>query len=149
MPRLGDLPLVQASVPATATLAEAVELLFAAQVPAIAIVDEGGVVGGILAEGDVLRAVYPGYLSELHHTAFLVDDPVGLSELMQEARDKEVGTLARPVEPLDAGESQTHAAERFIHCGESALPVVDDGRFVGMLSVAALFRQRLAAPGDA
>jgi CBS domain-containing protein len=31
--------------------------------------------------------------------------------------------------------SSMHAAERFVHCDEGALPVVDeDDRFVGMLS---------------
>jgi magnesium transporter len=39
---------------------------------------------------------------------------------------------------LDAGESHTHAAELFLHHGIAALPVVDGGRFLGMLGQGAL-----------
>jgi hypothetical protein len=36
-----------------------------------------------------------------------------------------------------------------MHSGDDALPVVEDGRFVGMLSVAALCHARLDAPSSA
>ncbi len=138
-----DLPLVDASVPETATLAEAVSALFSAQVPALAIVDRDRRVVGVLAESDVLRAVFPRYLAELHHTSFLSDDLLDLDERALSARDEPVGSLARAVELLDGAESQAHAAERFMHAGEQALPVVDEGRFAGMLSISALCHARL------
>lgn len=141
---LRDVPLVPASVPETATFAAAVDALAATRSPALAVLDEGGRVVGVFSEGDALRAVFPGYLAEVRHTAFLPDDAEALDRLAREARDRPVRDFARPAEPLEIGDSQIHAAERFLHTGEDALPVVDGGRFVGMLSVSALCRARLA-----
>jgi CBS domain-containing protein len=143
MADLRNLPLVQVSIADTATVAEAVARLFEAQVPAIAVLAADGRLVGVLSELDVLRAVFPGYLAELRHTAFLEDDPDGLDERARAVRDRPVGDYARKVEVLDGDESETHAAERFLHAGEQALPVVDGDSFLGMLSIAALCYARL------
>jgi len=143
MADLRDLPLVDATVPDSATFAEAVARLFEAQVPALAVVAADGRLVGVVSELDVLRAVFPGYLAELRHTAFLEDDPDALDARARAVRDRPVGELARKVEVLDGDESETHAAERFLHTGEQALPVVERGRLLGMLSIAALSHARL------
>jgi CBS domain-containing protein len=143
MAELRDLPLVNASVPASATVAEAAARLFQAQVPAIAVVTDDGRLAGIVSELDLLRAVFPGYLAELRHTAFLEDDPDALGERARAVRDRSVSELARKVEVLDGDESETHAAERLLHTGEQALPVIEGGRLLGMLSIAALCHSRL------
>jgi len=140
---LRDVQLVDASVPETATVAEAAATLFAASVPALAVLDDGGRVAGIFAEEDVLKAVFPRYLAEVRHTAFLSDDTPSLDEQARSVRDRPVREFARPVETLRADDSQVHAAERFIHTGQDALPVVDGESFVGMLSIAALCHARL------
>lgn len=140
---LRDLPLVDASVPDTATLAEAVEALFEAKVPAVAVVDDERRVLGVFSEGDLLRAVFPGYLGELRHTAFVPDDSAALDELAARVRNRSLRELARPATLLRADDSQVHAAERLMHSGEDALPVVEGDRFLGMLSVAALCHARL------
>lgn len=140
---LRDLALSNTSVPSTATLAEAVAALFAAKVPALAVVDEDDRIIGIFSEGDLLRAVFPGYLAEMRHTTFLPDDAGQLDELATRARTRPIGELARRSEALNADDSQLHAAERLMHTGEDALPVVDGKRFLGMLSVAALCQARL------
>lgn len=147
MADLRDLPLVQASVVESATFAEAVERLFEAKVPAVAVLSNGRVLG-VLSELDLLRAVFPGYLAELRHTAFLEDDPAGLDERARQVRDRPVRDFARKVEPLHGDDSETHAAERLLHNGEQALPVVEDGRFLGMLSISALCHARLDAADD-
>ena len=143
---LRDLDLTDAAVPETATLAEAVAELFEARVPAVAVLDEGGRVLGVLSERDVLGAVFPGYIAEVRHSAFLPDDEAALEELAARARDRPVRQFVRESEVLDASHSQIHAAERLMHSGDDALPVVEDGRFVGMLSVAALCHARLDQP---
>jgi CBS domain-containing protein len=143
-----ELPLVDASVPDTVSLREAVSRLFDAQVPALAVLHSDGRLAGVLAEVDVLRAVFPRYLAELRHTAFLEDDLATLVARAREVRDRPVVEFARQVTPLDADESETHAAERFLHSGEQALPVVQGRRFLGMLSIAALCHARLGAVPD-
>jgi CBS domain-containing protein len=129
------------------TFGEAVEQLFDARVPALAVLEEDGRLLGIVSEVDVLRAVFPGYLAELRHTAFVEDDPVVLDERARAVRNRPVAELAREVEPLEGDESETHAAERFLHTGEQALPVVEGERFLGMLSIAALCHARLDRAG--
>lgn len=138
-----DLVLTDASVPETARLAEAVAVLFEARVPAIAVVDDARRVLGVLSERDVLRAVFPGYLAEIRHTAFLQDDTAALEEIAGRARDRPVREFVRATEVLRAEDSQIHAAERLMHSGDDALPVVDGERYVGMLSVAGLCHARL------
>jgi CBS domain-containing protein len=149
MSDLRELPLVDASVPETASLQEAVARLFDAQVPGLAVLREGRILAGVLAEVDVLRAVFPRYLAELRHTAFLEDDLTALVARAREVGDRPVVEFARQLAPLDADESETHAAERFLHTGEQALPVVEGSRFLGMLSIAALCHARLSAASDA
>jgi len=140
---LRDLDLTDASVQQTAALADAVKKLFAARVPTLAVLDDEGRVVGILSERDVLRAVFPGYLSEIRHSAFLTDDAAALEELAQRARDQPVSEFMRESEVLETSDSQIHAAERLMHSGDDALPVVEKERFVGMLSVAGLCHARL------
>ena len=148
MADLRDLPLVDASVLQTATFAEAVARLFDAQVPALAVLAEDGRLVGVLSEVDVLRAVFPGYLADLGHTAFVEDDPAALDERAGAVRGRSVREFTRSVETLDGDESETHAAARFLHTGEEALPVVDRDRFLGMLSIAALCHARIDRVDD-
>jgi CBS domain-containing protein len=140
---LRDLALTDASVLETASLAEGVAALFETRVPAIAVLDDARRVLGILSEREVLRAVFPGYLAEIRHSAFLTDDASALDELAARARDRPVRHFMRTSEVLELSDSQIHAAERLMHSGDDALPVVDGGRFVGMLSVAGLCHARL------
>ena len=144
-----NLPLVDASAPETATFAEGVKILFASKLPAIAVLAPDQRVVGILALGDVLRAVFPKYLVDLRHTSFLPDDPKTLDERARSVRDEPLRGFAREIEPLDTDESQTHAAERFMHTGEDALPVIEGERFVGMLTISALCFSRLGSADDA
>ena len=141
---LRDTTLVDASVSEDATFAEAVTTLAASRSPALAVLDEQGRIVGVFTEADVLRAVFPSYLAEVRHTAFLTDDSSTLDQFAREVHDRPVRTFARPTTPLSADDTQVHAAERFMHTGESALPVVDNGKFDGMLSVTALCQARLA-----
>ena len=148
MSRLRNLPLVDASVRTDTTFGEAVAALFASRSPAIAVLDADERPIGIFGESDLLRAVFPVYLAEMRHTSFLPDDSAVLDELARRVRGRPIGELARRSEILRADDSQVHAAERLMHTGEDALPVVDGDRFLGMLSVAALCQARLDRAGE-
>ncbi len=143
MTRLRDLPLVYATARSDAPLAEAVSLLYEEKVPALAVLDDHGELLGMVSERDALRAIFPEYLEALRHTAFLADDPSVLDRRAEAVRDLPVIRFARQVEPLQADESLTHAAERFLHASDRALPVCEGRRFLGMLSIAALCHARL------
>ena len=130
---LREITLVSASVPSSATFREAATALRESGLPAIAVLGPDGRVVGLFTDIDLLRGLFPAYLGELRHTSFLPDDPDALTRRAHEVAAKPVMTHTRKPYELEVDTSTTHAAERFLHCEEGALPVVDDGRFVGML----------------
>ena len=105
---------------------------------------EDAVVGTFGAE-QLLQGLFPRYLGELRHTAFARDDPALLAEYAREASlhpDREF--MSEPV-TIEHDSSATHAAERFLHSDCDALPVVEHGRFVGMLGRSEFCRAMLDA----
>ena len=130
---LREITLVEASVPATATFREAATALAQSGLSAIAVLDGDGRVAGIFTDVDLLRGLFPAYLGELRHTSFLEDDQEGRPRRAHDAAAEPVSDHMRGPQSLDVETSATHAAERFLHCEEGALPVVEGDRFVGML----------------
>lgn len=130
---LREITLAPGSVPASATFREAATTLRESRLPAIAVVDQDGRVVGLFTDVDLLRGLFPAYLGELRHTAFLPDDPYAMARRATEVAAEPVTGHARKPHELELDTSSAHAAERFLHCEEGALPVVDHGRFVGML----------------
>ncbi len=130
---LRDLPLADAWVPLDATLLDAARALAARQLAAVAVLRPDRTVAGLFTDDDVLRGIFPRYVEELHHTAFVGDvGKVVESQLGRSGGEPVVKYMRRPVTvELEAG--GLHVAERFLHCPWGALAVVDDGRFVGML----------------
>jgi CBS domain-containing protein len=83
-----------------------------------AVVLTGDTVSGILTERDVLRAVATGPVEGTHVAAWMTRDP-------------------ETVEPSD---STGKAAAIMIHGGFRHLPVCDDGKAVGIVSIRDLMR---------
>jgi CBS domain-containing protein len=134
MSTLHDIALVDASVDASATFGDAAQALSASRLSALAVLDEGKVVG-LFTDEELLLGVSPRYLDELRHTAFLETELPSLRERAREVRDEPVREHMRRPITIELEGSSMHAVERFVHCDEGALPVVnDDDRFVGMLS---------------
>jgi CBS domain-containing protein len=132
---LGEIELVDASVARTASVAEAARVLLASGVSAIAVVDADGRVVGLFTDDDVLRALLPGYVRELRHTAFLESEEA-VDALAAAAETGSAETVERHMrEPVtvDLRTSAIHVAERFLHAPWGALAVVDSDRFVGMV----------------
>lgn len=133
MSTLHGIELVQASVDADGTFDEAARVLADSRLPAIAVLEDGKVVG-LFTDEELLRGVSPRYLDELRHTAFL-ESEVPLQEHAAAVRDEPVRKHMRKPIAVEVDTSSLHAAERFVHCEEGALAVVDqDDRFLGMLS---------------
>lgn len=134
MSTLHDIALVDASVEASATFGDAARALSASRLSALAVVEEGKVVG-LFTDEELLLGISPRYLGELRHTAFLETELPSLRERAREVREESVRKHMRKPMTIELEGSSMHAAERFVHCDEGALPVVDhDDRFVGMLS---------------
>jgi CBS domain-containing protein len=125
--------LVQASVVRTASFLEAARALFGTGISAIAVVDAEQRVVGLFTDDDLLRGLFPGYLGELHHTAFLREEAHALAARIEEASGDPVERHMREPMTVDVGSSTLHVAERFLHSPWGALAVVEQERFVGMV----------------
>ena len=131
---LHDIALVDASVDASATFGDAAQALSVSRLSALAVLDEGKVVG-LFTDEELLLGLSPRYLDELRHTAFLETELPSLRERAHEVREEPVRKHMRKPVTIELEGGSIHAVERFVHCDEGALPVVDDDdRFVGMLS---------------
>jgi CBS domain-containing protein len=129
---LEEIELLPVSVRAEAALLDAARTLLAARTSALAVVDGEARVVGLFTDDDLLRGLFPRYLGDLHHTAFLHDE----QRLQLSAEAVASATVAKYMrEPvtveIDAGAA--HVVERFLHTPWGALAVVRAGRFVGMV----------------
>jgi len=131
---LHDIALVDVSVDASATFGDAARALSESRLSALAVIEAGRVVG-LFTDEELLLGVSPRYLDELRHTAFLETDLPSLRERARAVREEPVRKHMRKAVTIELESSSMHAVERFVHCDEGALPVVDgENRFVGMLS---------------
>jgi CBS-domain-containing membrane protein len=133
MSPLRETRLVRASVPRTATFLEAARALFGTGISAIAVFDAEQRVAGLFTDDDLLRGLFPGYLGDLHHTAFLREEPDALAARIEEARGDPVERYMREAMTVEIEASAIHIAERFLHSPWGALAVVENERFVGMV----------------
>ena len=133
MAPLRDTRLVRASVPRTATFLEAARALFGTGISAIAVLDAEERVAGLFTDDDLLRGLFPGYLAELHHTAFVRQESRALVARLEEASGEPVERYMRKPMTVDIDATGIHVAERFLHSPWGALAVVEVDRFVGMV----------------
>jgi CBS domain-containing protein len=108
----------------TATLAAAAQLLSARRIGAVVILGPGDRIAGILSERDIVRATAARGASAL-------DEPVG------QAMTREVATCAKD-DTIDSL-MQRMTDGKFRH-----LPVVEQGRLVGIVSIGDVVKQRLS-----
>ncbi len=133
MPTLQETRLVPASVPRTATFADAARTLAAHEISAIAVLDERERVVGLFTDDDLLRGLFPGYVQELRHTAFVSEQTTALAAQLQRASGDRVERHMRAPITVEVDAGGLHVAERFLHCEWGAIAVVEKERFLGML----------------
>lgn len=133
MAPLRETKLVRASVHRAATFLDAARALFGTGISAIAVVDAEHRVVGLFTDDDLLRGLFPGYLADLHHTAFLREETGALAARLEKASGDPVERYMREPMTVDVDASAIHVAERFLHSPWGALAVVENERFVGMV----------------
>ena len=131
---LRDIPLLQVSVRDDAGFLDAARVLLASRISAIAVLDGDDHVVGLFTDDDLLRGLFPAYLEELHHTAFLVNDNELVQARAEFAAGQSVGRfISEPIAvEVDAGRG--HLVERFLHTPWGAVAVVENRRFLGMIN---------------
>jgi CBS domain-containing protein len=133
VPLLRGMDLVPAYVRPVTPFLEAARILLDAHISALAVVDSDERVAGLFTDDDLLRGLFPRYLGELHHTAFLVEDVEALQASAQAAAGARVRELMREPVTVEIDAGPAHVVERFLHSPWGAIAVVDHGRFVGMV----------------
>ena len=108
------------TVPADATLGEAASRMVERGVGAVVVL-EGERVAAILTERDVMKAVADGR-----------DGSAAIADWM-----------TRHPETIEPSDTTDHAASLMIHGGYRHLPVVEEGRVVGIVSIRDLMRVAL------
>lgn len=116
------------SMNSSASVQDAAEFMASRNIGAVCVVDEAGKLLGVFSERDVLRRVVVEHL-----------DPVAV-------KVGDVTSELRAVIKCD--ETPHQALERMELIGTRHLPVVDDERWVGMLSMRDLMRVELSEQGD-
>jgi CBS domain-containing protein len=130
---LREMELLPVSVRTDSGFLDAARALLAAHTSAIAVVDGQERVVGLFTDDDLLRGLFPQYLSELHHTAFLVNEGQALRASLEIAADAPVSRYMRQPVTVEIDASAAHVVERFLHTPWGAIAVVEAGRFVGMV----------------
>jgi CBS domain-containing protein len=130
---LRDMQLLQVSVRPDTSFPEAARALLTAHSSAIAVVDGGDRVIGLFTDDDLLRGLFPRYLEELRHTAFLIDEGQPLGASIDVAAGEPVSHYMREAVTVEIDASAAHVVERFLHTPWGAIAVVEAGRFVGIV----------------
>jgi CBS domain-containing protein len=108
------------SIAADATLGEAASRMAERGVGAVVVL-EGDTVAAILTERDVMKAVAAG----------------------QDGSASVTDWMTRHPETIEPGDTTDHAASLMIHGGFRHLPVVEEGKVVGIVSIRDLMRVAL------
>jgi len=111
------------TVDLTATLGDAVRVLAEKRIGAALILGADQRIAGIISERDVVRALAKGGAAAL-------DLPVS-------------GTMTRKVETCNEGEAVSSIMERMTDGKFRHMPVVDQGRLVGMISIGDVVKHRV------
>jgi CBS domain-containing protein len=111
------------SIEPNASLASAVELLAEKRIGALLILGAGGRIAGILSERDIVRAL-------AERGASALDEPV--------AR-----TMTREVSACGESETVSAIMEQMTHGKFRHVPVVDQGKVVGIVSIGDVVKHRL------
>lgn len=119
------------------------------------VVDAAGRLVGYLGERGLLGAITPRYLRELRDTEFFTRDLSALARCVAAAAPTTVAEhMSDAPAAVDVDDSETHAAELFLHTAVRALAVVDvSGEVIGVLRLGDLISDLMgmhrADPADA
>lgn len=136
------------SLAPSASMADAAKMLAESGASDLMVVDDSGVLAGVLDEGDLIRAVLPD-IDEIRSAGGSVED--GLAAFARKGQELASRSVAPYVvrEPLTVGPTD-HAGTAAVLMVERQvrrLPVVEDGRLVGTVSRGEVCRAVLASAG--
>jgi CBS domain-containing protein len=123
------------------TVEAAVRTVLESGMPALAAVDERERFAGIFGEREFMSALFPGYLAQLRHAAYLPRTLDAALEKRESCRSERIARYLT-TDHVEVGPdfSDTQVAEIFLHHRVLVVPVVADGRVEGLLTRRDFFR---------
>ncbi|MCD6142656.1 hypothetical protein DRJ23_01380 [Candidatus Acetothermia bacterium] len=123
---------------------ELIFILNSADISVMPIVDDDGVLIGIISEKDLIKAALPGYFEMLHSTSFIPDLNQFSTKLAKIARDPIERYMKRDVVSIAVDDDDLQAADLLIRKNLRSLPVIDkEGRLAGVVRRIDLLRNLL------
>ena len=116
-------------------IGDALRPLLDAKLPALPVVDDDGRFVGIFGEREFVTALFPGYVKNLGHAAFVPKSLEAAIEKRQACRREPVKQhMNREHIDVPSDFSDLQLAEIFIHHRVLIIPVTDDGRVCGIVT---------------
>lgn len=117
------------------TLGTVVRLMAASGVSGVPVVDEDGMLLGIITEHDIIKVVVPSYENVREDESSRLNLDFFLQTRAQQVREKAVASvMSRNVVALAEEDPAMKAASAMLAKKYKVLPVARDGRLVGMVS---------------
>jgi CBS domain-containing protein len=124
------------------SVGEAVAELAASGLPALVVTDSDGKLAGIFGEREFIGAIFPGYLKEMKHAAFL---PASLEDSLEKRSDARHEPVSEYMNTehveIEEDAADAQVAEIFLHHRVLIIPVVAGGRPVGIVTRGDFFRE--------
>ena len=132
------------------TVEAAVRRVLDSDAPALPVLDARERYAGIFGEREFMEALFPGYLKQLRHAAFVDRSLNDALERRDSCRTEPIGRYMN-TEHVDVGPdfSDLQIAEIFLHHRVLIVPIVAHGRLQGILTRRDFFRavaERFIAP---
>ena len=129
------------AVPPSLPLKEVARLLVEHRISGLPVVDDHGTVLGVVSEADLLLKEQGPDAVRHRRFAWLLGESAEMQTLAKKlAAATAEEAMTTPAATIEASRSTTAAAELMVERGVNRLPVVEDGRLVGLVSRADLVR---------
>jgi predicted transcriptional regulator len=116
------------------SIREAARRLSIEQLTDLPVVDEGGQIVGLFGEKELIESLSPAYLKELSDTTFIARDFEDIAHEARKVVDEPVARfMRREYASLTGDFSVLHSCELFLHKRQGVIPIVEQGRPVGLL----------------
>ena len=128
------------------TFLEAARLFLENKISGAPVLDENDRLVGVLSEKDLFRAMYPSYKSFFNNPTPFIKDEDELEETAQEAKSKTVAdVMTQRAVTASPEDSVLKIGGLMVATGIHRVPVVENGKVIGMVSRGTIYRAVLQA----
>jgi CBS domain-containing protein len=116
------------------SLKEAARRLSVEQLTDLPVVDDDGRIAGLFGEKELIVALSPSYLGELSDTSFVARDFEDIAAEARKVMDEPIERfMRREYATLHPDFSVLHICELFLHRRQGVIPIVDQGKPIGLI----------------